>query len=110
MITNAQLIDGYAQMVTDRVASGWKPYLLTFMFDPIGGSPRRVSDVMEKEVERVRAFSFTSSASDAAFHSSAETIGGFCIAVGWFVIVLLLCSATMPSSLDTALFPGREPG
>ena len=52
MITNSQLIDGYAQMITDRVAFGWKPYLLTFMFDPIGGSPRRVSDAMEKEVER----------------------------------------------------------
>jgi hypothetical protein len=47
MITNSQLIDGYAQMVTDRVAFGWKPYLLTFILDgagvpsQVGPGPRR---------------------------------------------------------------------
>jgi hypothetical protein len=55
MITNSELLQGYAQMVTDRIDASWQPYLLTFMFNPIGGSPRRVAEVMEKEVERVYA-------------------------------------------------------
>ena len=55
MITTAQLIDGYTQMVTDHINEGWDSYLLTFMFNQIGGSPRRVGSVMEKEVERVYA-------------------------------------------------------
>ncbi len=55
MITNADLINGYTQMITDRIDEGWDPYLLTFMFNEIGGSPRRVGNVMAKEVERVYA-------------------------------------------------------
>lgn len=42
-------------MVTERVAAGWKPYLLSFMFEQIGGSPQRVQKVMEAEAERVYA-------------------------------------------------------
>ena len=53
MITAAELIDGYTQMVTDRIQDGWSPYLLTFMFHPLNGSPDTIGRQMEREVERV---------------------------------------------------------
>lgn len=59
MVTNRQLINGYAQMVEDRERAGWKAYLLTFMFEEIGGSPRRVQEIMHNEVERVYATMLT---------------------------------------------------
>jgi hypothetical protein len=59
MITHQQLTQAYANMVSDRVAAGWQPYLLSFMFTEIGGSPRRVEEVMRQEVERVYATMLT---------------------------------------------------
>ena len=31
--------DAYAQMIIDRVAQGFTPYLITFMFRPLPGGP-----------------------------------------------------------------------
>ena len=53
MITATELIDGYTQMVTERIHEGWKPYLLTFMFHPLNGPPDAISRQMQREVERV---------------------------------------------------------
>lgn len=49
------LNEGLGQMVDDRVAAGWKPTLLTFMFNPLGGSPSSVAWQMQNEVESVYA-------------------------------------------------------
>jgi hypothetical protein len=53
------IINGYSQMVADRIHAGWDGYLLTFMFKPIGGSQRNVNRQMERELERVYAKSLT---------------------------------------------------
>jgi hypothetical protein len=34
---NGQLVQGYAEMVTDRVNDGWSCHLLTFMFSQVHG-------------------------------------------------------------------------
>ena len=46
---------GYAAWGERLVAEGWTPYLLTFMFRPIGGSAAHIAEVMEAEVVRVYA-------------------------------------------------------
>jgi hypothetical protein len=55
MGSDEQQIQAYAGMIDDRVAAGWKPFLLTFMFEQIVGSPCCRTEVMRKEVERVYA-------------------------------------------------------
>src|SRR4051812_8440144 len=57
--SNAQLVTAYGEMVADRVDAGWEPYILTYMFKHIGGSPRHVGETMRKEVERVYATMLT---------------------------------------------------
>lgn len=52
-ITPQQITAGYAGMAARYVAEGWSPYLLTFMFKRIPGSPASVSRQMERDVERV---------------------------------------------------------
>lgn len=49
----ADLISGYAQIVTDRVREGWSCYLVTFMFDRLHGS--RLSFVQQMK-ERLQKF------------------------------------------------------
>lgn len=53
MPTKQELIDGYIQIIEDRVAQGWKPYLVTMTFRPLPGSQRRILDQMLQDAERV---------------------------------------------------------
>lgn len=55
MRPRAELSLAYAFWAEEYVAEGWTPYLLTFMFHPLGGSPMAVARQMECEVERVYA-------------------------------------------------------
>lgn len=52
MITGAEYVDGMEEMVVKRIAWGFKPYLLTFMFNPIGGSEDSKKERMMDEVSR----------------------------------------------------------
>ena len=45
----------YTLWAEDFVRAGWTPYLLTFMFHPLGGPAPEVARQMEREVERVYA-------------------------------------------------------
>ncbi len=54
MLDNISSEHGYAAWGERLVAEGWTPYLLTFMFRPIGGSAAHVAEVMEAEVVRVQ--------------------------------------------------------
>ena len=49
----------YARWGEELVAEGWRGYLLSFMFQPLGGPPAAVAGVMEREVERVYATALT---------------------------------------------------
>lgn len=53
--TSDQVELSYGAWAEQLVADGWMPYLLTLMFQPIGGSPATVLRAMEREVERVYA-------------------------------------------------------
>jgi len=53
------LIDAYVSMVKERIAWGWSPTLLTFVFKPLGGSDAYAAAVMANEVERVYATMLT---------------------------------------------------
>lgn len=55
MITPEWIERGYADWAESLVAAGYQPYLLTFMFDQMRGSPDRVGCEMLREVERVYA-------------------------------------------------------
>lgn len=55
MLEHARTEHAYATWAERLVAEGWTPYLMTFMFQPIGGSAARVAEVMEAEVIRVYA-------------------------------------------------------
>lgn len=55
MITPERLEDGYAGWAEDLVAAGYVPFLISFMFDQMRGSPDRVGSEMLREVERVYA-------------------------------------------------------
>jgi len=55
MLDIARIENGYAAWAERLVAEGWTPYLLTFMFRPIGRSFTHVAAVMEAEVVRVYA-------------------------------------------------------
>lgn len=46
------VLDGYGQWVRGRVDSGFKPYLMTFMFNPLPGSPSAKRDLMLAEISR----------------------------------------------------------
>lgn len=46
------LIEGLGEMVQERVAVGWMPYLLTFMFNPLGGTQKHQVALMNDEIVR----------------------------------------------------------
>lgn len=54
-ITRERVESGYVAWAERLAAAGWSPYLLTFVFAPIGGSPGTVLAAMIHEVERVYA-------------------------------------------------------
>jgi hypothetical protein len=51
--TDRDLVQGYTQLVTDRIKDGWSCYLLTFLFQHLPGSRPAVIDRMKDEVQRV---------------------------------------------------------
>ncbi len=53
------LVDGYTQLVTDRVADGWSCHLVTVMFSQIFGPRAVVIDRMKDEVLRVYSILLT---------------------------------------------------
>ena len=52
---NQELIIGYTDLINQRVQDGWRPYLITFMFNQLPGSASAVVKQMQGEVERVYA-------------------------------------------------------
>lgn len=58
-INTERIISGYASMVKERTDEGWNGYLLTFMFNAIGGSEPSVTQQMLADVERVYRTSLT---------------------------------------------------
>jgi hypothetical protein len=52
-ISPAELIRGYSQWVQEYVDKGWNAFLLTFMFQPMGGGNKAILKGMAAEVERV---------------------------------------------------------
>src|SRR3984957_13297333 len=51
----AALVDGYTQLVTDRVRAGWSCSLVTFLFSQLPGPRTAVINRMKDEVHRVYA-------------------------------------------------------
>jgi hypothetical protein len=47
-----KIIDGYSQWVQGYMGNGWKAFLVTFMFRPLGGDRPALTKMME-EVDRV---------------------------------------------------------
>jgi hypothetical protein len=56
---NSQLVQGYAEMVTDRVNDGWSCHLLTFMFSQLPGLRYAVIAQMKDEIHRVYSIFLT---------------------------------------------------
>jgi hypothetical protein len=50
---NRQLVDGYTQVVIDRVDSGWSCHLMTFPFARLPGPRGAVIQAMKDELQRV---------------------------------------------------------
>jgi hypothetical protein len=51
--TKADLVDGYTQLVTDRVRAGWSCSLVTFLFSQLPGPRTAVINHMKDEVHRI---------------------------------------------------------
>ena len=51
--TTRQLVDGYAQLVIDRVDRGWSCHLMTFPFSQLPGPRGAVIQAMKDELQRV---------------------------------------------------------
>jgi hypothetical protein len=51
----ADLVDGYTQLVTDRVRAGWSCHLVTFLFSQLPGTRSTIISRMKDEVHRVYA-------------------------------------------------------
>lgn len=51
--TTRQLVDGYAQLVIDRVDCGWSCHLMTFPFSQLPGPRGAVIQAMKDELQRV---------------------------------------------------------
>ena len=51
--TTRQLVDGYAQLVIDRVDRGWSCHLMTFPFSQLPGPRGAVIQAMKDELHRV---------------------------------------------------------
>jgi hypothetical protein len=47
------LVEGYTQLVTDRVQAGWTCDLVTILFSPLAGTRSSVISKMMDEVQRV---------------------------------------------------------
>ena len=56
---NRMIINGYLQMVEDRIHLGFEPTLLTFMFNPLRGSDASKQARMIKTIERTYATHLT---------------------------------------------------
>jgi hypothetical protein len=54
-ISHTDLINGYADLVEQRVQDGWQPHLITFMFNQLPGSRSSVIKQTRDEIERVYA-------------------------------------------------------
>jgi hypothetical protein len=52
-LAKANLVDGYTQLVTDRVRSGWSCHLVTILFSQLPGPRTTVISRMKDEVHRV---------------------------------------------------------
>ncbi len=52
-VLRTSLVQGYGQLVTDRVHVGWSCHLVTVMFGPIPGRTGTRGDRMKDEVQRV---------------------------------------------------------
>ena len=48
-----ELLDAYTDMVLRNIGWGYDPYLMTFMFNQLPGSPTTKARQMEREVERI---------------------------------------------------------
>lgn len=46
-------LNGYTQLVTDRIKQGWSCYLVTILFQQIPGSPPTIISRMKQEIQRV---------------------------------------------------------
>lgn len=51
--TKADMVDGYTQLVTDRVGAGWSCHLVIFLFSQLPGPRSAVIGRMRDEVQRV---------------------------------------------------------
>jgi hypothetical protein len=49
----ADLVDGYTQLVSDRVRAGWSCHLVTFLFSQLSGTRSTIISCMKDEVQRV---------------------------------------------------------
>ena len=48
-----QLVDGYTQLVTERIRNGWSCHLLTFLFPQLPGPRTAVINQMKDQLQRV---------------------------------------------------------
>ncbi|KNY03935.1 hypothetical protein AKG11_33545 [Shinella sp. SUS2] len=55
MITERKLMEAYIDMAMERITRGFVPYLVTLMFNPMGGSTRSRQALMQQETERLYA-------------------------------------------------------
>ena len=51
--TDRQIVQGYTQMVTDRIDKGWTCHLVTFLFSQLPGTRSAVISQMKNEIQRV---------------------------------------------------------
>lgn len=59
MLTNTDMLDAYLEMMQARIAAGFEPYLLTFMFKQVAGSEQAKALQMAREVERIYSLLLT---------------------------------------------------
>ncbi|WSH65635.1 hypothetical protein U8Q05_03680 [Rhizobium ruizarguesonis] len=59
MTTDRDILEGYLDMMQARIAAGFEPYLLTFMFKQLKGSERTIALRMTREVERIYSLLLT---------------------------------------------------
>ena len=73
------IVQGYQEFVEGMIQEGWTPYVLTFMFNQITGSPTTVLTRMGKELERIYATMLTRIIRSP---TSASAIGQLPILIG----------------------------
>ena len=52
-IDAGRIVAGYVELIQRRIADGFTPYFVTFMFHPLPGGPAAIVAQMRREVERV---------------------------------------------------------